>query len=52
MNCNGSTCTHQPCGVAHCGTLTCNDGTYTHLQYCSVLAQCAAGGAMATGFTW
>jgi len=52
MTCNGSTCTHQPCGVAHCGTLTCNDGTYTHPQYCSVQASCTAGGAMGTGFTW
>jgi hypothetical protein len=52
LNCSGGTCLKQPCGVAHCGTLTCNDGSYTKIQYCSVQATCAAGGAMATGFNW
>jgi hypothetical protein len=52
LTCNGATCSPQSCGQPHCGTLTCNDGTYTHPQYCSVVASCTAGGVAATGFTW
>ncbi len=52
LTCNSASCSAQACGDPHCGTLTCNDGSYTKTQYCSVLAQCAAGGVKATGFTW
>jgi hypothetical protein len=52
LTCNGSSCSPQACGAPHCGTLACNDGTYNHPQYCSVVASCSSGGVTATGFTW
>jgi hypothetical protein len=40
------------CGQPHCGTLRCNDGTYTASNYCSVLAVCSGGSISPTGWSW
>jgi hypothetical protein len=39
------------CGSFHCGTLKYGDGR-EKANYCSVLATCKDGKAVATGFTW
>ena len=53
--CSGASCYTTPpggCGDSHCGTLRCNDGSYSRERYCSVRASCEAGGIVASGFTW
>jgi hypothetical protein len=54
-HCSGSSCRSTPpggCGEPHCGTLRCNDGSYSRERYCTVIAACQGGGIVATGFTW
>jgi len=53
--CSGASCYTSPpggCGEPHCGTLRCNDGSYSRERYCSVRATCEGGGVIARGFTW
>jgi hypothetical protein len=53
--CSGTSCstrTPSGCGEPHCGTLRCNDGSYSRERYCTVIATCTGGTITATGFTW
>ncbi|MEI8254884.1 MAG: MopE-related protein, partial [Deltaproteobacteria bacterium] len=53
VSCSGSSCyDSRACGLPHCNTLRCNDGSYTMSNYCSVIAACSGGTAVATGFSW
>ena len=53
--CAGGSCstrTPSGCGEPHCGTLRCNDGSYSRERYCTVIGTCSGGTITATGFTW
>lgn len=56
-HCSGGTCYTTPPGGCggdpHCGTLRCNDGSYTRERYCSVRATCdGTSGIVAIGYNW